>query len=209
MVSRFFFLSLLLATLCLLSTGVARAQDGSFEAVDKLDQSLNQDLLQLQALLKEGQSPTEILSQEESRKLLIKAFEVNPLSKIPRNEFEKLFEEKCKTSAFGKHILQSPKIKYFLIEWMSHPTAFGSFLRILEKMDLLKRCSLYSLVLFIILFFLRAKGMKNTEFFLFKITIYLSSYVVFFVGSFFIFWNYFQSELTQTWDIFKSVFFNS
>jgi hypothetical protein len=129
------------------------------EAGDPIGQ--NQELFELQAALNEGKSPMDIIKDPVLRKKLIKAYEINPMSQMPKEALRDMLVDQIQGSPLGTLTKQFPIILNFLVNFMHHPTALGQAVKILDRPDDLRLCGFVSLVLMVLIYFLRRGFLKD------------------------------------------------
>jgi hypothetical protein len=121
----------------------------------------NQELFELQAALNEGKSPMDIIKDPALRKKLIKAYEINPMSQMPKEALREMLVDQIQGSPLGTLTKQFPFILNFLVNFMHHPTALGQAVKILDRPDDLRMCGFVSLVLMVLIYFIRRGFLKD------------------------------------------------
>lgn len=121
----------------------------------------NQELFELQAALNEGKSPMDIIKDPLLRKKLIKAYEINPMSQMPKEALREMLVDQIQGSPLGTLTKQFPFILNFLVNFMHHPTALGQAVKILDRPDDLRMCGFVSLVLMVLIYFIRRGFLKD------------------------------------------------
>ena len=129
------------------------------EADDILGQ--NKELFELQAALNAGSSPMDIIKDPVLRKKLIKAYEVNPMSQMPKEALREMLVEQIQGSPLGTLTKQFPIILNFLVNFMHHPTALGQAVKIMDRPDDLRMCGFVSIVLMVLIYFIRRGFLKD------------------------------------------------
>lgn len=121
----------------------------------------NQELFELQAALNEGKSPMDIIKDPELRKKLIKAYEVNPMSQMPKEALREMLVDQIQGSPLGTVSKQFPFVLNFLVNFMHHPSALGQAVKILDRPDDLRMCGFVSIVLMVLIYFIRKGLLKD------------------------------------------------
>ena len=168
---------------------------------------LNPHLLELQAALQGGRSSMDILQDPQLRKKLIAAYQNNPMVHVPREMLKEMLTEQMNKTPLAGVIKQFPKLLDFLVDFMRHPKALGQSVKILDRMDDLKRCGYVSIGLMILVFILRKKLITKRTAFMKKIGISLSTSALLLGGSLGYLWYSFSEELAPGLEVFKQTFF--
>ncbi len=143
----------------LLNVAKDKPEDKEAEAEDVLAQ--NQELFELQAALNEGKSPMDIIKDPVLRKKLIKAYEINPMSQMPKEALREMLVEQIQGGPLGTLTKQFPFVLNFLVNFMHHPTALGQSVKILDRPDDLRTCGFVSIVLMVLIYFIRRGFLKD------------------------------------------------
>ena len=143
----------------LLNVEEEKPKEKKAEAENVLGQ--NQELFELQAALNEGKSPMDIIKDPVLRKKLIKAYEVNPMSQMPKEALREMLVDQIQGSPLGTVSKQFPFVLNFLVNFMHHPTALGQAVKILDRPDDLRMCGFVSLVLMVLIYFIRRGFLKD------------------------------------------------
>jgi hypothetical protein len=171
------------------------------EAGDPIGQ--NQELFELQAALNEGKSPMDIIKDPALRKKLIKAYEINPMSQMPKEALREMLVDQIQGSPLGTLTKQFPIILNFLVNFMHHPTALGQAVKILDRPDDLRLCGFVSLVLMVLIYFLRRGFLKDDPPIGKVIGVKLVSSLIFLTLSFGFLYFTFLDELDPLIEVFK------
>lgn len=163
----------------------------------------NQDLFELQAALNEGKSPMDLIRDPELRKKLIKAYEVNPMSQMPKEVLREMLVDQIQGSPLGTVTKQFPFILNFLVNFMHHPTALGQTVKILDRPDDLKMCGFVSIVLMVLIIFLRRGFLKDDPPIGKVIGVKLVSSLIFISASMGFLYFTFLDELDPVIEVFK------
>ena len=171
------------------------------EAGDPIGQ--NQELFELQAALNEGKSPMDIIKDPALRKKLIKAYEINPMSQMPKEALREMLVDQIQGSPLGTLTKQFPIILNFLVNFLHHPTALGQAVKILDRPDDLRLCGFVSLVLMVLIYFLRRGFLKDDPPIGKVIGVKLVSSLIFLTLSFGFLYFTFLDELDPLIEVFK------
>lgn len=163
----------------------------------------NQELFELQAALNEGKSAMDLIRDPVLRKKLIKAYEVNPMSQMPKEALREMLVDQIQGSPLGTVTKQFPFILNFLVNFMHHPTALGQTVKIMDRPDDLKMCGFVSIVLMVLIIFLRRGFLKDDPPIGKVIGVKLVSSLIFISASMGFLYFTFLDELDPVIEVFK------
>lgn len=126
------------------------------QAIDptvKLGQEIDQNLIDLQGAFGKGATTADVLRDPKLRQSLIKAFEINPLAKMPPGEIR----EHLKKSHLGPLFKSYPQSLDFVTALMLDAKAMPQLVKILERSEDLRNCLIAALVMMVLVMFAKSK----------------------------------------------------
>jgi hypothetical protein len=209
-------------SLLLISTSLAQEVDDSDADVEELqkdyqDQShsiqeslgkipVNKDLFEIQDAIKGGKSSIDLLSDPVLREKLVRAYEVNPMAKLPKEMIRGMLLDKVKGTPVEWVFDFAPLVLDFFVNFMHHPKAVGSSIKMLNRPDDLKMCGIFSIVLFVVLFLVRRRMLRDDPPIGKIIGVRLASIGLFTLGSFVFLWINFTEELKPMREVLEATF---
>jgi len=175
--------------------------------VDELGIAIDKNLLDLQSELNSGKSSLDILNDPALRAKLIKAYENNPMSQLPKEQLRPLVEQQIQQTPLKGVTKTFPKVLDFIVNLMHDPKALGQLVKMLNRPDDLKMCGYVSLALFIFIFALRKVLIRPKTRGLQRIGITLATSVLLFGGSLGYLWATFHEELGPAVRVVGETFF--
>lgn len=118
-----------------------------------LGQEIDKNLIELQAAINGDVSAFSILRDPKMRESLRKIFENNPLQIVP----DSILKENLEKSNFAGVFKKFPILMSFMTNFMKHPTAFSQLLKILDRRESVRTCGIISVLLLILLIYLKRK----------------------------------------------------
>ncbi len=174
--------------------------------VQELGMEIDQNLLALQGAMDKGLSTADILRDKKMRETLKKAFQNNPMAKLPREELKPMLLAQIKGSPWEGVVGRFPKVLDFFMDFMRHPTAISSLVGILDRPRALKNCGIASLVSMVLIILLRKKVIGPRTKFFKRMGLQLMFSALFMSVSGAIFWLTFKEEIGPTWGVFRQTF---
>ena len=173
---------------------------------DKDSLPQNTELFELQAALNKGVSGMDIIQDPLLRKKLMKAYEVNPMSLMPKETVEEMLKDQLQGSSLETLTQKIPFIFRFLVNFMHHPKALGQSVKILDRPGDLKKCGVTSLILLVLVIFFRRGFLKHNPPIGKVIVVKLSSSMIFLCSSMGFFYFTFTSELAPLIEVLRQSF---
>lgn len=169
--------------------------------------TVSQDLLDIQAELQKGRSALDLIKDDKLRAKLIRAYEKNPMQEMPREMLKNVLDAQLNANSAGKMIKGLPKMLDFMVDFMRHPTAIASALKMFNRMDDLRTCGIISVCLFAIVVFLRTRVVREEMPFVKKMILKLGFSLGFIAGSFGTFYLNFSEEIGPALEVLRKTYF--
>ncbi len=165
------------------------------------------DLQVVIAAMQDGKTLFDIATDAELKKKLISAYEVNPMSELPRELVEKGVEAQLAKASYGKLITEhAPRMKEFLVEVLHDPQALGQLFKILDKGDAFFTTTQWVCGFLVIFYFVRRSYLFTIENPIRRRLTGMAMSFAFSSGVLFSYYFQVRKELAPTLEIFSSVF---
>lgn len=169
----------------------------------KLGQEIDRNLIELQSAMKGDVSALTILMDSKMRESLGKMFESNPLQLIP----DSIIEENLQKTNFGPIFKKFPFLLRFMKNFMKHPNAFSQLLKVFERREAMKVCGITSIVLMILIIFIKRKVISPKIVWWRRFLISQCFNCMFFFTLIIIYSVTFSTELAPTFQVLKESLF--
>jgi hypothetical protein len=167
---------------------------------------VTKDLFEIQEAIKSGKSTIDLVSDPVLREKLVRAYEVNPMAKLPKEMVRGMLVDKVKGTPIEWVFNLAPLLLDFFVNFMHHPKAIGSSIKMFNRPDDLKTCGIFSLVLLVVLFLVRRRMLRGDPPIGKVIGVRLASVGLFTLGSFTFLWINFTEELKPMKEVLEATF---
>lgn len=174
--------------------------------VGQLGLEIDQNLLSIQGALDKGATAGDILQDPKLRKNLMKAFENNPMSQMPRDVLKPTLAGHLEKNPLGALTKRFPKMLDFMVDFMRHPRAISQMVKILDRPKSLRNCGIASLLLMLMFYLIKRKVIAEDMGFIKRNLIGLCFSLAFMTSSGLVLWLTFQEELAPTLEVFQQTF---
>lgn len=172
-------------------------------ATTKLGEDIDQNLVQLQAAMDKGVTAFDVAQDSKLRNLVIKTFDNNPLAKLTPEQIHKNILSSSLAPVFYRY----PKLLDFMTNFLRHPKAFADLMRSLNRTEAWRNCFIASLILMVLVFFLKRRVIKP-KFPWWKKFAYSACFsLAFMLISTSMMLITFSEEFAPTWDVISQTFF--
>jgi hypothetical protein len=166
------------------------------------------DLETIMEAVRKGTTIVQLIRDPILRPKLVSAYQKNPLTELPEPLVRASIIGQLSQNAIGAWLIQNvPALQDFLVEFVRDPVALGTLLRILKHTDDLLFYANISIILFMVMYFVRRQVLFTVESRVKRIFIRLSFTFLFWSGNYFAYSAKFGEFLSPTWEIFSKHFF--
>jgi hypothetical protein len=167
---------------------------------------IDQNLMALQGALDNGASTADILQSPALRKNLIRAFENNPMSQMPRDVLRTTLAGNLEKNPLGKLTKHFPRILDFMVDFMRHPRAISQLVKVLDRPRAMRNCGIASILLMLVFYLTKRKTISDDMSFLKRNLVGLCFSLAFMSTTGLLFWVTFQDELAPALEVFRATF---